>query len=34
LIRYRIEKITVEGLEPGRMKELYKQEVYKKLNIS
>ncbi|MCW3113166.1 MAG: pseudouridine synthase [Segetibacter sp.] len=33
LIRYRIEKITVEGLEPGRMKELYKQEVYKKLNI-
>ncbi len=31
LIRYRIEKITLHGLEPGDIKELSKQEIYKKL---
>ena len=33
LIRYRIEKVTIEGLEPGGMKELSKHELYKMLSI-
>ena len=31
LIRYRIEKITLENLQPGGIKELTKQEIYKAL---
>jgi 23S rRNA pseudouridine2457 synthase len=31
LIRYRIEKITLNGLKPGAMKELSKEEMYKGL---
>jgi 23S rRNA pseudouridine2457 synthase len=33
LIRYRIEAITIQGLEPGAIKELTKQEMYKNLFI-
>ena len=31
LIRYRIEKITLDGLKPGGIKEVSKQEIYKNL---
>jgi 23S rRNA pseudouridine2457 synthase len=31
LIRYRIEKLTIEELKPGEMKELKRQEIYKSL---
>ena len=31
LIRYSIEKITIQGIEPGGIKELSKQEMYKRL---
>ena len=31
LVRYRIEKITIEGLKPGQLKELSRQEVFGKL---
>jgi 23S rRNA pseudouridine2457 synthase len=31
LIRYRIEKITLEGLKPGELKELSRQEMFSKL---
>lgn len=34
LIRYRIEKITLQGLVPGDIKEMSKQEMYKMLFIS
>ena len=33
LIRYRIEKITIQGLLPGDIRELSKQEIYKKLSL-
>lgn len=33
LIRYRIEKATIESLSPGEMKTLSKQEMYNLLNI-
>lgn len=33
LIRYRIEQVTIEGLKPGDIKELSKQEIYKQLGI-
>ena len=33
LIRYRIEKITLEGLQPGEMRSLTQQEVYAGLNL-
>jgi 23S rRNA pseudouridine2457 synthase len=33
LIRYRIENLTLEGMEPGAIKELTKQEMYKNLLI-
>lgn len=34
LIRYRIEKITLLGLEPGDIKEVSKQEIYKNLFLA
>jgi len=33
LIRYRIEKISIQGLLPGDIRELSKQEIYKKLSL-
>jgi 23S rRNA pseudouridine2457 synthase len=33
LIRYRIEKITIEALLPGELRELEKKEIYRLLNI-
>ncbi|HSU52178.1 MAG TPA: pseudouridine synthase, partial [Segetibacter sp.] len=33
LIRYRIEKITIQGLLPGDIRELSKQEIYKRLSL-
>jgi 23S rRNA pseudouridine2457 synthase len=33
LIRHRIEKISVEGLQPGEMRELQKQEIYPLLGL-
>ena len=34
LIRYRIEQISIEGLQPGEMQEMSKGEIYKLLEIS
>jgi 23S rRNA pseudouridine2457 synthase len=33
LIRYRIEKITIDNLQPGEMKLISKQELYNLLKI-
>ena len=33
LIRYRIENISIEGLQPGEMQEMSKGEIYQSLNI-
>ncbi len=34
LIRYRIERLTLDGLQPGDMRELKRDEIYRALNIS
>ncbi len=34
LIRYRIEKISIEGLHPGEMRQTNKEEIYRLLEIS